>query len=309
MYYYPHHIGDFISDTARLTDSQCMAYLRLIWSYYDTEQPLENDPESLAFKIGAAPSDVSLILKHYFVLTNGFWVNNRCEKVITEYHSKADKARNSANARWSNANALRAQSERNANESLLDANREPITNNQEPIDKDLKDVEQDKPAKKIKSELDYSVWHQQPDGQIFQDWLQMRKSKRAPISQTVLNTFGEQFKLAATFGYSVDDCLKAAISSSWTGFKCSWLQNQNSRGNNNASTSQPKSAIERFMQQHYPDQGAGSENDNGFMGGNDGPVRGQVDTILRGTGGQDRSMAIDAEWSQQAADSSGFERD
>jgi uncharacterized protein YdaU (DUF1376 family) len=135
LYYYPHHIGDFISDTARLTDGQCMAYLRLIWHYYDTEKPLENDPESLAFKIGSLPADVSLILKHYFVLSDRFWVNNRCEKVITEYHSKADKARNSANARWSNANAMRTHSERIANESLSDANQQPITNNQQPIQK------------------------------------------------------------------------------------------------------------------------------------------------------------------------------
>jgi uncharacterized protein YdaU (DUF1376 family) len=131
MYYYPHHIGDFISDTARLTDSQCMAYLRLIWAYYDTENPLENDCDALAFKIGATSSDVALILKHYFKLEENQWVHDRCEKVITEYHSKADKARNSANARWKNANAMRTHTERNANESLLDANQEPITNNQE----------------------------------------------------------------------------------------------------------------------------------------------------------------------------------
>nr|WP_281719950.1 DUF1376 domain-containing protein [Nitrosomonas nitrosa] len=53
MHYYQHHIGDFLSATSRLKDSQCMAYLRLMWMYYDTEMPLENNPRKLAFQIGA----------------------------------------------------------------------------------------------------------------------------------------------------------------------------------------------------------------------------------------------------------------
>lgn len=144
MHYYPHHIGDFISDTARLTDSQCMAYLRLIWNYYGTEKPLENDPESLAFTIGASVGDVNLILKHYFVLDGNVWKKTRCESVIAEYHGKADKARRSAEARWKNASSKQSDSERNANasqkdanESFSDANQKPITNNQEPIVKDI----------------------------------------------------------------------------------------------------------------------------------------------------------------------------
>lgn len=114
-----------------------MAYLRLIWHYYDTESPLENDPESLAFKIGANLSDVRLILKHYFVLDGDIWRNSRCDAVIDEYHDKADKARKSAEARWKNAKAIRTDSERNANalendanEHKNDANQKPITNNQ-----------------------------------------------------------------------------------------------------------------------------------------------------------------------------------
>lgn len=144
MHYYPHHIGDFIADTARLSDSQCMAYLRLIWRYYDTERPLDNDPESLAFTIGASVQDVNLILKHYFILDGDVWRKTRCDAVISEYHGKADKARKSAEARWNNAKAKQTKSEGNANASQdsanepeIDANQKPKTNNQEPI-KELK---------------------------------------------------------------------------------------------------------------------------------------------------------------------------
>jgi len=52
VHYYHHHIGDFVKATARLTDAQSMAYLRLIWMYYDRERPLPDDIEALAFQLG-----------------------------------------------------------------------------------------------------------------------------------------------------------------------------------------------------------------------------------------------------------------
>jgi uncharacterized protein YdaU (DUF1376 family) len=121
-----------------------MAYLRLIWRYYDTEKPLDNDPESLAFTIGASVQDVNLILKHYFILDGDVWKKTRCDAVISEYHGKADKARKSAEARWNNAKAKQSKSDGNANASQdsasepeIDANQKPITNNQ---NKELKEL-------------------------------------------------------------------------------------------------------------------------------------------------------------------------
>ncbi|MFM2015631.1 MAG: hypothetical protein RIQ51_1121, partial [Bacteroidota bacterium] len=63
MHYYQHHIGDFIKATSRLTDSQAMAYLRLIWMYYDKDGVVKNDPEQIAFQIGSDSQTVTLIIK------------------------------------------------------------------------------------------------------------------------------------------------------------------------------------------------------------------------------------------------------
>ena len=131
MNYYKHHIGDFIRDTSRLTDSQCMAYLRMLWMYYETEEPFDCDIDALAFKIGANASEVHQILKHFFFEHDGKWHHSRCDKEILAFRGKSDKAKNSANARWNNANAMRTHSECNANECLIDANQEPLTTNQE----------------------------------------------------------------------------------------------------------------------------------------------------------------------------------
>lgn len=134
MNYYQHHIGDFIRDTARLSDSQCMAYMRMLWIYYENESPLEDDADAIAFKIGANAGDVTQILKHFFFLhDDGLWHQARCDKEILAFREKSVKAKKSADARWNNANAMRTHNDRNANEPLSDANQEPITNNQKPI--------------------------------------------------------------------------------------------------------------------------------------------------------------------------------
>lgn len=130
MNYYQHHIGDFIRDTSRLSDSQCMAYMRMLWIYYETEQPLENDADAVAFKIGANASDVHQILKHFFFLHDGLWHQSRCDAEILAFQAKSDKAKKSADARWKSANAMRTHSDSTANEPVSDANQKPVTSNQ-----------------------------------------------------------------------------------------------------------------------------------------------------------------------------------
>ena len=121
MHYYSHHIGDFQRDTASLSDADTLAYLRLIWMYYDTEQPLPNDPKKLAFKIGSDADAVQRLLEAFFVLENGFWNQKRCDAEIAKYHAKSDSARKANQKRWASKEDLKS-----------DAN-QIATNNQEPI--------------------------------------------------------------------------------------------------------------------------------------------------------------------------------
>ena len=79
MHYYPHHIGDFQRDTASLSDSDALAYLKLIWMYYDTEAPLPADAKKLAFKIGSNPDSVQLILDTFFIKEQDVYRHKRCD--------------------------------------------------------------------------------------------------------------------------------------------------------------------------------------------------------------------------------------
>lgn len=140
MFYYSHHIGDLIRDTANLDDHQLATYMRMLWTYYDTEKPLANNIEDLAFALRSNEKTVQLLLRHYFKLDGDVWRHTRCDIEISDYHSKKEKASNSAKARWSNAKAMPLNSERNANAlkksanlTFLHANQEPITENQRDI--------------------------------------------------------------------------------------------------------------------------------------------------------------------------------
>ena len=130
MYYYQHHIGDFLKDTSNLSNEQLAVYLKMLWRYYLDETPFIDAPEDIAFAVRSDEKTVQLILKHFFVEQEDGWHQTRCNKEIKHFHDKGEKARNSANARWKNANALPTQSERNASATKNNANQEPITKNQ-----------------------------------------------------------------------------------------------------------------------------------------------------------------------------------
>lgn len=137
MNYYPHHIGDYLKDTAHLTMIEDGAYRRLIDLYYLHEQPLPAEKRQV-YRLARAASTaerkaIDTILAEYFSPGPDGWTHRRCDAEIDRSREKSDKARRSAAKRWDsegNANAstdaMRTHSEGNAY---------PITNNQEPKEK------------------------------------------------------------------------------------------------------------------------------------------------------------------------------
>ena len=93
--------------------------------------------------------------------------------------------------------------------------------------------------KKAAAPLDYCSWPTMPSAQVMADWVAARKAKRAPISQTVINQFGNEMHKAAALGYSVDQCLAECITSGWQGFKAEWIANRNKTGGTNGQSGRP----------------------------------------------------------------------
>jgi uncharacterized protein YdaU (DUF1376 family) len=140
VHYYPHHIGDFIKATARLTDAQSMSYLRLIWMYYDRERPLPDDIQALAFQLGTDENTVKLILASYFRLDNGSWHHTRCDAELEAYRANQEKKSKAGKASAERRKSISSTDDEqlfnsNSTSVQLTNNQEPVTINQEPKEK------------------------------------------------------------------------------------------------------------------------------------------------------------------------------
>lgn len=58
--------------------------------------------------------------------------------------------------------------------------------------------------------------------ETWRDWLQLRKAKRAPVTQTALDQIERE---AAKAGWTLEQALTESIARGWTGFKAEWMQN------------------------------------------------------------------------------------
>jgi uncharacterized protein YdaU (DUF1376 family) len=134
MYYYQHHIGDYLKHTAHLTPLEDIAYRRLLDVYYDTESPIPTDIPLVSRRLRIDPATVKLVLDEFFQSTEQGYRNKRADLEIAAYHAFLEKQK---------ANGIkggRPKTQTTDNPPLsqaepkitLTTNREPLTENQEP---------------------------------------------------------------------------------------------------------------------------------------------------------------------------------
>ena len=84
-----------------------------------------------------------------------------------------------------------------------------------------------------KKELDFSSWPGMPSEQVWDDYKKLRQKKRAPLTQTVINSLGNNLRILAAKGYEVDAVLSICCERGWQGLQADWiLKNQNFAGMN-----------------------------------------------------------------------------
>ncbi len=138
MHYYKFNIGDYASHTQHLDPIEDIAYRRMLDWVYLHESPLPDSPEQIGrlIRMRTHSESIAIVLREFFVLTDHGWMQEKADAEIQAYNEKSTKAKASAMARWakkpieSDANALRPESERNANHKPLTKNQEPVNNNQ-----------------------------------------------------------------------------------------------------------------------------------------------------------------------------------
>ena len=234
MHYFQFNIGDYASHTSRLTPLEDLAYRRMLDLYYLNEQPLNGCVTDVARELGLSEhvSEVKYVLEKFFTESETGFSQKRIDLEIKKYKSnaknksKAGKA--SAKARRAKASSGATGVEQTLNTSptdeQLNINQEPITNNHKTItNKVTKEIVTSVPKFDFKKELlSLGV-----DNQILDDWLTVRKKKKASNTKTALK--GLITEITKT-GLMVNDAIEYAASKSWSGFKAQWYFNENPVG-------------------------------------------------------------------------------
>ncbi len=72
---------------------------------------------------------------------------------------------------------------------------------------------------------------QPPSQNIWQDYLEHRKNKKAKLTETALNRLVQKINAANKLGYATDDILAECMLRNWQGFEVSWLEQKNYQRN------------------------------------------------------------------------------
>ena len=138
MHYYKRNLGDYAKKAGRLSMLQHGAYTLLIDACYDREQfPTMQDAIDWTWASSAAEIEaVEFVLRKFFVLTDGVYVQNRIQQEIAAYRAVSETnariARERETKRASSCTErTRSVNDASRSENEAPPNHKPITINQE----------------------------------------------------------------------------------------------------------------------------------------------------------------------------------
>ena len=211
MYYYKFNIADWHLATSHLSLEEEAVYFKLINFYYDSEQPIPTETQTVIrrLRLGSYMDIVNLILAEFFELSTDGWHHRRCDDEIEKYHLKAEKNKTVGklggrpkknNDLDNNPKETQTVSENNPQKTLT-KNHKPLTINHKPI---------------INT----------PDGvsdSVFNDYLEVRKAKKAKWTETALKGLQRE---AAKANMTLQEVMVMCCERNWVGFKAEWAKTE-----------------------------------------------------------------------------------
>lgn len=209
MFYYSFHVGDYIHDTAHLSNEEDLAFRRLLDLYYTQEQPIPNKTQEVARRIRMAThvDIVEVVLNEFFVLdkANDCWRHKRCDETIAAYQAKAERNREVGKLGGRPKSKPSANPSKTQMVSKNNPNHKPITNNHKPI-------------KEIQAAVAAT-----PNGVsqfVWDDFVKHRKTLKAQISKTAITRIEQE---ASKAGWTLEQALIECVARGWRGFKADWV--------------------------------------------------------------------------------------
>lgn len=252
MHYYKRNLGDYAKKAGRLSMLQHGAYTLLIDACYDREQ-FPTMAEAIDWTWASSSAEVEaveFVLSKFFALEDGRYVQSRIKEEIDDYRAKS-----ATNARIAQDRETKRAEKRTDRVRVVDVatrvdneappNQEPITINQTPS------VEGVAPRKRAATPSQPDI--AKPDDvepQTWADFLKLRKAKRAPVTQTVVD---EAKRECAKAGMTMEGFLRVWCRRGSQGLEAAWLKpDERAQGQAAVETPYQRSMRER-MQEAAPE--------------------------------------------------------
>lgn len=200
MFYYQHHIGDYLKHTAHLTPLEDIAYRRLLDVYYDTETPIPTDIPQVSRRLRIDSATVQLVLDEYFQLTEEGYRNKRADAEIAAYHAFLQKQKSNG------IKGGRPKSKPTDNPRVSQP--EPkitLTENREPITDNL-----------IKTKARFSIPNFIPQD-AWQGFYEMRKTGKGVFTERAASLIIKQLTQMNSEGQDVAKVLDQSTANGWKG--------------------------------------------------------------------------------------------
>jgi uncharacterized protein YdaU (DUF1376 family) len=210
MHYYKFNIADYRKDTGHLSTIEHGIYRQLIDWYYLDEQPIPEETQVVIRRLRLGSDEVNFlqnVLSDFFVLGKTGYTHKRIEVEIKDYSEQAEKNKNNGKL-GGRPKKTHSVISGLPDESQNNPNHEPLTINHKPKREN---------ATSVACPPDVSQ-------QIWNDWIALRKSKKAPITQTV---FDGALAEANKLGWTLEKFLAEWCTRGSQGLKAEWIAKQN----------------------------------------------------------------------------------
>lgn len=207
VHYYKFNISKWHLSTSHLNLEEEAVYFRLINFYYDTEQPIPLETNSVIrrLRLGSYSDIVDSILNEFFIKTEDGWIHSVCDDLIAEYHLTADKNRKNGKSGGRPKKINELDNNPDKTQSVSTSNPEiTLTNNYK-----LKTNNYIKPPEGVSES-------------IFKDYLEVRKAKKAKWTETALKGL---LREATKAKMTLEQVMQLCCERNWVGFKAEWATN------------------------------------------------------------------------------------
>lgn len=221
MNYYKRYLGDYAKDTRTLTTYEHGVYTLLLDLYYSEEKGFTVSDANMVCRPHGAKEKASIlkILERFFILNGEIWTNRRADEEIAAYKEKSEQ-----NQKIGRLGGL-AKAKHKASETLSETLSGTLTETvSEAISHShIPEKEQDQKkgrasAPACPSDVPETTWF---------DWLALRKAKRAPVSETVVERARAE---SAKAGMPFADFLAEWCERGSQGLKAEWINAGRARG-------------------------------------------------------------------------------